>query len=187
MFICGKKKHNPFFTRACEQRQPTLHGFGLVEIIIATAIIGATFFALAGVSQIAFRVVRQSTENARANFLLEEGLEAIRILRDTSWSANIASSTTAGITYYPTYSTTTDMWALSTTNPGAIDGFFTRAVNFNDVYRRNTDDDIVTATSTDPKTLDAGTREVTITVSWKIAIATSSVKLTTYITDIFQN
>lgn len=140
-------------------------GFGLIEIVVAVAIISISFFALAGVSQIALRVVHKSTEETRANFLLEEGIEIVRLLRDETWTGNIDSLSVSTV-YYPVYNTGLNEWQLSTTNPGAIDGIFTRTISFANVYRRDSDDDIVDPASPDPKTVDGGTREVTITVSW---------------------
>ena len=147
-------------------------GFGLVEIVVATGIIAVTFFALAGVSQIAFRVVRESTEDARANFLLEESVEAIRSLRDASWDSNIAPLT-SGTIYYPVYNSAQQGWTLQITNPGLIEGLFTRTAIFEDVYRRNSDDDIVDVAAPDPKTLDSGTHRVTAHVGWGTVTNTS--------------
>lgn len=145
----------------------------MIEIIIATGVIGITFFALIGVAQIAFRVVRESTEDSRANFLLEEGIEAVRALRDASWDASIAPLI-SGTVYYPVYDPTQQGWALQTADPGLIDGLFSRTIVFGGVYRRNSDDDIVDVSSPDPKTLDAGTRLITVRLGWGTVVSTSA-------------
>ena len=117
----------------------------------------------------------------RAVFLAQEGIETTRTIRDISWSGHIAPLTT-GQAYYITPS---NYWGIVAPNPGLIDGIFTRTVVFDSVYRRDSDKDIVDASSPDPKTIDPGTKKVTVSVSW----GTQGRKrtATTYITDLLQN
>ncbi len=160
------------------------YGFGLVEVIIAIAIVSISLFALSNAANLAFLFVDESTREGRAAFLLEEGAEAVRTLRDVSWTQKIAPLT-SGNTYYPVFNVS---WNLATTDPGAIEGIFTRTAVFEDVYRRNSDDDIVDAGAADPKTLDPGTKKVTIYVLWKKSgNKTTTRSLSTYITNLFQN
>jgi len=158
-------------------------GFGLIEIIIASAIISASLVALAGVSQLAFRVILENTREKRAGFLAEENLEVVRILRDLSWSSNVAPRASE-VTYYPVFDSALSTWSLSSTPPGLIDGMFLQTLVFGDVYRRNSDDDIVASTSPDSKTLDLDTKLVTSRVLWEEG---KEVELITYITNMFDN
>ncbi|MEK7090139.1 MAG: hypothetical protein AAB930_00975 [Patescibacteria group bacterium] len=158
------------------------NGFGLLEIVIAASIVSASLFALVSASHAAFQAVDKSLKQKRAELLAEEGVEAVKILRDSGWAANI-DPLTSGTTYYPSFNSQTNTWSLTTTNPGAIDSIFTRTIVFSDVYRRNSDQDIVDISSGDPKTIDSGTLLITSLVTWEGKEA----KILTYITNIFQN
>lgn len=155
-------------------------GFGLMEIVVAASIVSVSLFALIGASQASFKAVDDSLMRRRAEFLAEEGIEAVKILRDNGWAASI-DPLTAGTTYYPSFNSSTNTWSLITANPGAVDGIFTRTIIFSDVYRKNSDQDIVDISAPDPKTLDPGTLLVTSLVSW----GGKQVEIKTYIADIF--
>jgi hypothetical protein len=108
--------------------------------------------------------------------LLEEGAEAVKSIRDANWST--ISGLTIGTTYYLSYNTSSNAWSLTTT-PSTVDSF-TRTVVFSSV-NRDSNDDIAAA-----GTLDARTKEVTITVSWPAEDGrTLSKSLSLYIADIF--
>lgn len=156
-------------------------GFGLIEVVIASAIISASLFALAGAAQIAFRVVSESVRKAQAEFLAEESIEVVRILRDTSWSSNI-DPLTRNTTYYPLFTAGTATWLLTTTNPGSIDGVFDQTIIFEDVYRDDTSEDIVASTTPDAM-IDTGTKEVISRTTWEGG--GKRVEMHTYITDMF--
>ena len=94
----------------------------MVEILVAASIIAVSILAVMGVAQKSIFVSRQSLHSSQAGFLMEEGAEATRIVRDNAWT-NI-SSLTVGTNYYPTYSGGT--WTLSTTANTV--GIFTRKV-----------------------------------------------------------
>lgn len=139
-----------------------MRGFGLLEIIIAVAIIAGSLFALAEVSTLAVRITQAALAEQQAVFLAEEGIENARLTRDTSWAKLLASSGTETI------------------------NTFTRAVTLEDVYRRNSDDDIVPTSSSDPKTLDPNTKKVTVTVSWQTQKGTANTTLSAYLTNLFE-
>lgn len=164
----------------------THKGFGLVEVLVASVIIGTALVALAAAGQLAFRSISKSAEQLQARFLAEEGLEVVRIMRDESWSDNIASRE-IDVAYYPVFATSTSDWSLTDTEQPLIDNTFERTVIFDEVYRRDSDDDIVPASSADEKTIDQGTRKVTSRVLWEQATGTMSVEVETYITNLFGN
>src|SRR3989344_6211936 len=97
-------------------------GFMMVEELVAVSIIAISIIAAMAVSQKAVQVSRQAVHTSQAAFLLEEGVEAVRITRDNGWG-NI-SALSSGTTYYPGF--TSGTWTLSAT-PSAI-GIFTRTV-----------------------------------------------------------
>ena len=146
----------------------------VVEILVVVAIITALILGATAVSQKSVFVSRQAFHASQAAFLLEEGAEAVRILRDNAWT-NI-SSLTAGTNYYPTFSGGT--WILSGT-PNTV-GIFTRTASITAVNRDNSTDDIAAAGTNDP-----GTKLVTVTVSWTEGGTTVTKTLKFYIMDIF--
>ncbi len=148
----------------------------VVEILIAVSIITVSVLATMFVAQKSIHVSRQAFHSAQAAFLLEEGAEAVRIVRDNAWS-NV-SGLVNGTTYYPTFSAGT--WTLSTTTSNIV-GIFNRSVTVDGVNRDNTTKDIVSSGGVS----DTGTRLVTVTVSWQEGSTTVSKSLQFYIMDIF--
>jgi Tfp pilus assembly protein PilV len=150
-------------------------GFLMIEVLIVASILTVSVLAAMSVAQKSISLSEQSLHTYQASFLLEEGAEAVRIVRDNSWS-NI-SSLTSGTNYYPSFSGGT--WTLSTI-PNTID-IFTRTVNVQDVNRDNTTHDIVSSGGT----LDSGTKLMTITVSWNEGGQSLSKTLSFYVMNIF--
>lgn len=138
------------------------------------SIITVSMIAVMAVAQKSVFVARQAAHMTEVSFLLEEGAESVRILRDNAWS-NI-SSLSAGSNYYPLFSGGT--WTLSAT-PNTL-GIFTRTVTASNVLRDNATQDIG-GTGTN----DAGTKLVTVTVSWSEGGTNISKTLSFYISDIF--
>ncbi|MBI2109066.1 MAG: prepilin-type N-terminal cleavage/methylation domain-containing protein [Parcubacteria group bacterium] len=159
------------------------NGFGLIEILVASAILSASLVTLTASSQIAFRLMKESLERTQAGFLVEEGVEVTRILRDDAWSLNIAPVPT-GVEMYFVFASSTNTWTLESAAPPLIENLFTRRVVFDDVYRRDSDGEIIDEGSLDPKTLDPDTRKATIEVLWGDG---RNVTFETYIANIFQN
>ena len=132
-------------------------GFGLVEIIVVTAMISGVFFAFSQAQVVSVKLLRGEKEYLEATLLAQEALEAVRSVRDESWTLNIATLAN-GATYYPVVQN--GKWALTITSPGLINGKYTREIIFSEVYR-NTQDKIAVS-----GTLDANTKLVTAKVSW---------------------
>lgn len=146
----------------------------MVEVLVAISIITVSILVAMNVAQKSVYLSRQALHTNQAAFLLEEGAEAVRIVRDDMWS-NI-SSLTVGTTYYPTFSGGT--WILSAT-PNTI-GIFTRTVMITSVNRDDNTQDIASVGTDDPKT-----KLVTLTVSWPEGGTTATKTLKFYIIDIF--
>lgn len=177
-------------------------GFMIIEILVAASIIAMSVLAASNVAQKSINVSRQAFHSAQAAFLLEEGAEVTRVMRDNAWS-NL-SGLTSGTEYYPMYCKTGDSYSDSKcqsysvsapwtlvpmnnsspyflTNQSANVGRFIRKVVVSDVYRDSTTQDIVASGGV----LDTGTKLVTITVSWAQGSATVSKTLSFYLADIF--
>jgi|SRR3989344_6702448 len=146
-------------------------GFAIVEMLVGGFIIVAMAIGVATAVQKSVEVSRLALRDAQSAYLLEEGAEAIRTLRASSWS-NIASST-AGTNYYFSFSTSTNLWSLTTSTTTV--GIFSRKVVLSDVYRDGADN-IATSGA-----LDASSRRADITVSYPNNTATISKQLSFYI------
>ena len=151
-------------------------GFTLLEVVIGLGILSFIIFGLFSVSQISLRIVNASTRDTQAIFLMEEGLEAVKILRGLSWDGNIKSLSN-GTNYYLSFNN--NIWQ-STTTPVFVDGFERKFVPEN-VYR-DANDDISAGGN-----LDSGTKKITVFVSWPEENGTTTKSISTYVTNIFKN
>lgn len=152
-------------------------GVGMLEIVIAVAIISAAFFSVLQISTFTLKVMQDRNDKAKALAYAQEGIEAVRNMRDGGWTANI-SGLTFGSIYY--LATSGSQWALTGTNPGALDGKFARTIVLANVSRDINDNIVTTGGTDDPKT-----KKATVIVSW--GSPAKSVQLVTYITDILKN
>ena len=152
-------------------------GFGVVEILVAATIVTLVLVGLHSAAVQSMHLIRQSTERTQATFLLEETIEALRSLRDDSWSAHIDTLST-GTDYFLDWSGGT--WTVTTTNT-FIDDIFERKFVLEGVNRDGNDD--IAASGT----LDPGTKFITATVAWRDNSATTTQTINTYITDMFNN
>lgn len=164
------------YTKYQQNNHGRSYGFALVEVLVACAIISTSVFAIMSASAKGVELSSRALQYGQASYLLEEGAEAVKTMRDAAWS-NI-SSLTVGTTYYLSYSTSTNLWSLSTTS-STIDAF-TRTVVFSAVSR-DSNDDITTSGGT----IDTRTKKVTVTVSWATASGNLSKTLDFYLVDIF--
>jgi hypothetical protein len=153
-------------------------GFGMVEIIIASAIMGAVIVSVISVYHSLAEISLQNTPHIQSAFLLEEGVEIVKVMRDTSWTS-IASST-VGTPYYFRWEQASSTWR-ATTSPQLVD-IFTRTVTFADV-NRDTDFNIVSTGGT----VDINSRKATIEVSWNTDEGTTTKSVDTYIFKTFNN
>jgi len=154
-------------------------GFSLVEVLIGVFIIGVSIVSIIGAYSYLVRAQLRSLDSVKATMFLEEGVEVMRSLRDTSWTTKIASLT-LGVTYYLSFSTTTATWSTTDT-PQVIDETFYRQVVLASV-RRDINGDIAISGTT-----DADARKVTLTVAWPGLNGTSTRTLSAYLTNLYNN
>lgn len=152
-------------------------GLSVVEVLVGSAIIAAFLFASVQAFSSAVRLNRQSLRTLQAGYLLEEGIEVVKQLRDVSWAGQIAVQDT-GTPFY--LERAGGAWQTTTT-PEYVDGLFAREVVLDDVYR-DANQDIAGS-----GTLDEGTRKVTVTVAWREGAATTTRAMSTYIADFLEN
>lgn len=148
----------------------------VIEILVAVTIITVSILATMTVAQKSVQVSRQSLHSSQAGFLLEEGAEALRTMRDSAWS-NI-SSLVPGTEYYFLWNGSA--WTLSET-PSTI-GEFTRIATVSSVNRDSSTRDIVASGGTD----DPDTKLVEIEVSWREGGTLVTKNIQFYLMNIFQ-
>ena len=137
------------------------NGISLVEIVVGAAIILTVLSGLSVAFDRYTKTLFRTTEHLQAAYLAEEGVEAARILRDTSWSAFAALALDSP--YRLAFESGT--WR-ATTSETLIDGVFDRTFTLASVYRRTSDSDIVASTSPVAKAVDPDARHVAVRVSW---------------------
>ena len=151
-------------------RRKLLTGFGLIEVIVVTAIVSAALAGFLQASILSVRLLHAEREMLEATMLAQEALEAVRSMRDESWTNNIATLVN-GTIYYPVI--VNSKWNLVTDNPGLLNNIYTRQITFSQVFRDGSDDIASSGTA------DVGTRKVTVTVSW----GSKQTQLVSYLTN----
>src|SRR3989338_2072565 len=143
-----------------------IEGFCLIEVVIVTAIITVSLFAFLQAGILAVRLLRNEKENLELTLLAGEAMEAVRAVRDESWTANIAPLA-ASTPYFPLIEN--GKWKLATVPPALLSGKYHRYIYIGDVYR-DLQDKIISSGGT----LDANTKKIT-------AVATSTSKTVTLV------
>ncbi len=150
-------------------------GFSLVEVLIACSIISISIFTIMSGASRGIQLSGLALRQVQAGFLLEEGAEAVKTIRDSGWS-NITNVTNN----YLSFNTNTNLWSLTQT-PNTIDSIFTRVVSIESVNRDSSSRDILESGTY----ADSGTKKVTIIVSWNSGGVAKSKNLVFYMSDIF--
>ncbi len=108
----------------------------MVEVLIGASIFLVVILGLSSALKIIIQASLTNTSKIQAIFLAEEGIEAVRVLRDGGWAANI-QSLSSGTNYFLTFDGTT---FKSTTTPSYVDSTFYRTLRISDVYRNASQD-----------------------------------------------
>ncbi len=156
-------------------------GFGLVETVIGAAIISIILIGLAEVGRFTFRLVDASNFKIRASFLTEEGIEAVRGLRDAGFTAYI-TPILLDTDYYLSFSS--GSWNLATIPSPLVDSAFSRTVRFSAVCRDASD---AIANCGTPPVTDLNTKKVTVAVGWVDRGKAGTTTIETYITNFHAN
>ena len=154
-------------------------GSGLVEILVAVSIFSVILVSLITVSNMYLSSAGESLKSAKGAYLAQEGMEAVKIIRDTNW--NNISAITDDVNFYidfDTSSSTNNTWK-STSTFSYIDSIYIRVFKLNSVFRDSNGRIIQNG-----GTLDPNSKKVTVTVSWKTKNSTITKILSTYITNI---
>lgn len=152
-------------------------GSGIIEVIIGLTIVSVGIFALIRTYNYYIKFALAHRYDVQATLLAEEGIEAVKLMRDISWTnriANLNSDINYGIAL------TDGVWT-STAGVNYVDNKFERSFVLSDVYRDPEDSIAVSGT------LDPDTKKVTVTVSVRTILSTTTKSISTYITNIFDN
>lgn len=149
----------------------------MVEVMIASAIILAAVLALLGVHSLYLQTALANSDTAKAAYLAEEGIEAMRYLRDDSWSAKIAPLSPS-----TNYAVVLSGGVWQTDTSSFYVGHFERVITVAPVARDEATGDIVSSGGAD----DPDTRLVVSTVSWPSRGATSTRSIATYLTNLYE-
>ncbi len=154
-----------------------MKGFGLIEVVIGSAVLSVALLSISGFFQTTLRASRITEGVVQGDYLLEEGMEAVKIFRDLSYTSNLRNMSTT-TTYYFSWSGTN--WATTTVNT-FIDGKFERKFTLADV-KRDANQDIAALGTYDPDI-----KLVTVSVAWRDTVGTTTRSIQTYVTNIFNN
>ena len=178
--ILNSKTFTIFRNSKFEIRNFFTRGISLVEVIIGTALILLSLTGLTAAYSFYLKAGLKNMDALKATFLLQEGVEVATLLRDTGWSS--FASLTSGTRYHLSWNGST---RVATTTSVLVDAMFTRTILLDDVYRRNSDKDIVASTSPDAKSVDASTKRLTVRVTASSTPALDK-SITTYLINLFE-
>ena len=171
-----KKDINLKMKRTCNKS-----GFGMVEILVAVFIFSLILGSLIAASNSYLSSAADNLRSTEAAYLAEEGVEAVKIIRDTGW-ANI-NAIPDNIDYYLYFneaSSTNKIWNATSTFSQS-DQTFIRSFRLYSVYRDSNGRII-----TEGGTLDPNSKKVSVSVSWPSREGTTTKNLYAYITNILE-
>jgi prepilin-type N-terminal cleavage/methylation domain-containing protein len=154
-------------------------GFSLVEVIIASSILVSFISAILIGTNLYLKRSDQNKNDVKIGFLLEEGIEALKTMRDESWTNKI-NPLNEGQDYYLYFYA--GKWT-STTTPQYTDNAYLRSFVLDEAYRDGNND------LSDSGTLDSNTLLATVEVSWfdTKEQATTTKSLSYYLINAFAN
>lgn len=147
-------------------------GQGMLEIILAMMVFGLIAASLASLAVGGFRGLEQGGEQTQAQAIAQEGIDAVRSIRDQAFNEIIYSTSAVAISG--------GKWIFSGEGSTETIGKFTRTISFTNVCR-NATNNIVDCPGT---YTDVHSKKATITVTWTTRGGiTNSVQKIAYITN----
>jgi prepilin-type N-terminal cleavage/methylation domain-containing protein len=153
-------------------------GFTIIEVVVVPAILLMVVLAVMNAFNMYIKISKNSLNTVKASYLLDEGVEVVKMFRDISWNQKIVKNQT-DVPFRVLWNLNSFATTSSTT---LIDGIFDRTIILSSVYRDNTTKDISSS-----GTIDDNTRKVTVSVSWNDGSGTTTKSLSAYITNMFSN
>lgn len=149
-----------------------IKGQSLLEIIVAAAIFSLIGVAMISMSVGGFNALQRGGDQTEAEALAEEGLEAVRSIRDGAWNEILYSQSAVQISG--------SEWVFVGEGTDATIGQYTRTITFEDVCRDGSDN----IASCPAVYTDLHSKKVTCIVSWSpMDGVTNSVQRISYLTN----
>jgi len=156
-------------------------GSGLVEILVAVFIFSIILGSLVTASNMYLSGAGDSLKYAKGAYLAQEGIEAVKTIRDNNWNnISVLADNTDYFLYFDTSSSTNNIWK-TTSISSFTDSFFLRRFRLNSV-NRDSNGRIVSGGGTS----DLNTKKITVYVSWPSKTGTTTKTLSTYVTNLFK-
>ena len=155
-------------------------GMSLVEVVVAVFVFSVILSSLVIASNLYLSGAGDSLKNTQGAYLAEEGIEALKIIRDTGWVNFTAISTSTTPNHYLYFNTASSTWKY--TDTATTSGAFIRKFNIADEKRDSITGDVSTT-----GVYDQYTKQVTVSVSWLSKTGTTTKSLSSYITNIIGN
>ncbi len=150
------------------------NGQSLAEIVLAIAIFSILALSLVSLSLGGLFASFRGEELSRAQFLAQEGLEAVRSIKSRAWNELIYNSSEV--------STSSGKWVLVGEGTSGKFGKFERTINFYPVWRDVNNQ--ITSPTTTGAYLDVSSKRVESIVSWQTEQGTQAqVKYISYLTN----
>lgn len=153
-----------------------IKGFGLTEVIVGLSVIFISLISIITSYNFFLKIANNNTKIVKAEFLLEEGVEVLRFIRDKGWNefSNISLAENKFLIFQ------NGTWEISDEN-NYTDNLYERSFVIDNVYRDSNNDIVETGT------LDTETKKVTISVSWSNLGSTTTNSTSVYLTNLFDN
>ncbi len=146
----------------------------MLEIVVALGIFVIIIAALTSLVLGSFTSLERGSQFIRAEGLAQEGVGAIRSIKDRAWNELVYNRSAVATSSY--------RWGLVGEGTTEQIGSFSRTIDFSPVYR-DSNGNIVPATSSGAY-LDVLSKQVVVNISWEIREgASSTVAWTTYLTN----
>ena len=147
-------------------------GQSIVEMIIAIAIFSLVASSITMMVLGSFSALMQGGEQTEAKALVQEGIEAVRAIKDRAWNENIYSTSSVSVN--------ANQWVFDGEGLTETIGKFTRVISFDDVCRDNSDDIVDCPGSY----IDVQSKKASVVVSWDVRPSVQNiVERVSYITN----
>ncbi len=147
-------------------------GQSIVEVILAMMIFGTIAGVLVSLALGGFRSLSQGGEQTEAEALAQQGIEAVRAVRDEAYNQMVYDQSGVEVSG--------GGWVLSGEGTTDSIGKYTRTISFASVCRDASDD----LTACPGSYTDVQSKEITVTVSWTTTGGkTNTVKRIAYLTN----
>ena len=168
--LTKKLSFNPKKLKSCKLQAKG--GQSIVELIIAIAVFSLIGAAMTVMVIGSFTALMQGGEHTEAKALAQEGIEAVRAIKDRAWNENVFSTSSVSING--------SQWIFDGEGTTEIIGQFTRVISFDDVCRDSSNN----ITDCPGDYVDVHSKKATVTITWDIRAGVSNtVKRVSYITN----